>query len=126
MQIRSLDHLVLTVKSLDLTLAFYKTLGMEELTFANNRKALAFACQKINLHEDGNEFEPKAQIPMPGSADLCFIVDTPLEKVIKELDENGIEIIEGPVSRTGAVSPIKSIYVRDPDQNLIELSNPVL
>ncbi len=124
MQIRHLDHLVLTVKSLDLTLAFYKALGMEEVTFSNNRKALIFGSQKINLHEAGHEFEPKAQTPMPGSADLCFIVDTPLEQVIKELEANGIEIVEGPVDRTGAVSPIRSVYVRDPDQNLIELSNP--
>ena len=124
MQIRNLDHLVLTVKSKDLTLAFYKALGMEEVTFGNNRTALIFGSQKINLHEVGHEFEPKAQTPMPGSADLCFIVDTPLEQVIKELEENGIEIVEGPVDRTGAVSSIRSVYVRDPDQNLIELSNP--
>ena len=123
MQIRNLDHLVLTVQSLDLTLAFYKALGMEEVTFGNNRKALIFGSQKINLHEAGNEFEPKAQTPIPGSADLCFIVDTPLDEVIRELEESGIDIIEGPVDRTGAVSPIRSIYVRDPDRNLIELSN---
>ncbi len=123
MQIRSLDHLVLTVKSLDLTLSFYKALGMEEVTFGNNRKALIFGSQKINLHEVGLEFEPKAQTPTPGSADLCFIVDTPLDEVIKELEQRGIEIIEGSVSRTGAVSALRSVYVRDPDQNLIELSN---
>ena len=123
MQIRNLDHLVLTVQSLDLTLAFYKALGMEEVTFGNNRKALIFGSQKINLHEAGNEFEPKAQTPIPGSADLCFIVDTPLDEVIRELEESGIDIIEGPVERRGAVSPIRSIYVRDPDRNLIELSN---
>ncbi|AOY84130.1 VOC family protein [Moorena producens JHB] len=124
MHIRSLDHLVLTVKSLDLTLAFYKALGMEEVTFGNNRKALIFGSQKINLHEAGQEFEPKAQRPTPGSADLCFIVDTPLDEVIKELEQSGIEIIEGSVYRTGAVSALRSVYVRDPDQNLIELSNP--
>ncbi|NEO71594.1 VOC family protein [Moorena sp. SIO3H5] len=124
MHIRSLDHLVLTVKSLDLTLAFYKALGMEEVTFGNNRKALIFGSQKINLHEAGQEFEPKAQTPTPGSADLCFIVDTPLDEVIKELEQSGIEIIEGSVYRTGAVSALRSVYVRDPDQNLIELSNP--
>ncbi len=124
MQIRNLDHLVLTVKSLDLTLAFYKALGMEEVTFGNNRKALIFGSQKINLHEAGHEFEPKAQTPIPGSADLCFIVDTPLDEVMIELEESGIDIIEGPVDRTGAVSQIRSVYVRDPDRNLIELSNP--
>ncbi|NES02831.1 MAG: VOC family protein [Okeania sp. SIO2F4] len=123
MHICRLDHLVLTVKSLDLTLAFYKALGMEEVTFGNNRKALIFGSQKINLHEVGQEFEPKAQTPTPGSADLCFIVDTPLDEVIKELEQNGIEIIEGCVYRTGAVSALRSVYVRDPDQNLIELSN---
>ena len=124
MQIRNLDHLVLTVKSLELTLAFYKSLGMKEVTFGKNRKALIFGSQKINLHQAGHEFEPKAQTPMPGSADLCFIVDTPLDEVIRELEESGIDIVEGPVDRTGAVSPIRSVYIRDPDRNLIELSNP--
>ena len=124
MQIRNLDHLVLTVKSLELTLAFYKALGMKEVTFGKNRKALIFGSQKINLHQAGHEFEPKAQTPMPGSADLCFIVDTPLDEVIRELEESGIDIVEGPVARTGAVSPIRSVYIRDPDRNLIELSNP--
>ena len=95
---------------------------MEEINF-NGRKALKFGSQKINLHQAGQEFEPKAQTPMPGSADLCFIVDTPLDKVIQELQENNITIIEGPVKRTGAISALSSVYIRDPDNNLIELSN---
>ncbi len=123
MKIRNLDHLVLTVKSIDHALVFYKSLGMKEITFGNNRKALAFGSQKINLHEAGKEFEPKAKIPTPGSADLCFIVETPLEDVIKELKKNNIKIIEGPIDRTGAKFKLRSVYVRDPDDNLIELSN---
>ncbi len=123
MQIRNLDHLVLTVKDLSLTIVFYKALGMEEVDF-KGRKALKFGNQKINLHEAGHEFEPKAETPVPGSADLCFIVDTPLDDVVTELNASGIDIIEGPVDRTGAVSSIRSVYVRDPDKNLIELSNP--
>ena len=123
MQIRNLDHLVLTVQDLSLTIAFYKALGMKEVDF-KGRKALRFGNQKINLHEVGHEFEPKAKTPMPGSADLCFIVETHLDDVIAELNANGIDIVEGPVERTGAVTPIRSVYIRDPDQNLIELSNP--
>lgn len=125
MKVKSLDHLVLTVKDLSLTIEFYKALGMEEVDF-NGRKALKFGDQKINLHEAGKEFEPKAETPTPGSADLCFIVETPLEEVMEELAANGIDIVEGPVDRTGAAYPIRSVYVRDPDQNLIELSNPIL
>ena len=122
MRINNLDHLVLTVQSLDKTIAFYKILGMEEINF-KGRKALTFGSQKINLHQLGQEFEPKAQTPTPGSADLCFIVDTPLDEVIQELQNHGIKIIEGPVERTGAVSALTSLYIRDPDNNLIELSN---
>jgi len=124
MKIEKLDHLVLTVKDIEATCDFYNTaLGMELITFSENRKALAFGSQKINLHEAGKEFEPKAHRPTPGSADLCFITNTKLEDVIQRLQECGVEIIEGPVKRTGAVGQIVSVYFRDPDLNLIEVSN---
>ncbi|WP_313290487.1 VOC family protein [Stutzerimonas nitrititolerans] len=126
MQISHLDHLVLTVADLDVTTDFYsRVLGMQAVTFGEGRKALAFGGQKINLHQAGREFEPKAERPMPGSADLCFIVATPLEKVIAHLERQGVAILEGPVRRTGATGPIRSVYLRDPDLNLIELSNPL-
>ncbi|GMK40444.1 virulence protein [Paenibacillus sp. CCS19] len=121
--IKNLDHLVLTVESIEKTIRFYTTvLGMKEETFGNGRKALLFGNQKINLHEAGNEFEPKARSPLPGSADLCFITELSMEDVIKRLRNEGIIIEEGPVNRTGALGPIVSVYVRDPDDNLIELS----
>ena len=124
MNIDHLDHLVLTVKAIAATCEFYsKVLGMEIITFGENRKALRFGQQKINLHENGKEFEPKAQRPTPGSADLCFVTDTPLKDVIEHLQRSGIEIVEGPVPRTGAMGPILSVYIRDPDMNLIEVSN---
>lgn len=120
----ALDHLVLTVHDLRATIGFYtRALGMQEVTFGAGRKALAFGAQKINLHEAGREFEPKAQHPTPGSADLCFITDTPIEEYNKHLAALGIAVIEGPAARTGAVGPLWSIYVRDPDQNLIEIAN---
>jgi len=123
MKINRLDHLVLTVANLQATCDFYEqVLGMQVITF-NGRKALAFGNQKINLHENGKEFEPKAQHPTPGSADLCFITDTPVEEVYRELQEKQIPIIEGIVDRTGATGKIRSIYFRDPDQNLVEVSN---
>ena len=100
-------------------------LGMETLTFGEDRKALAFGAQKINLHEHGKEFEPKAHRPTPGSADLCFITTTPLADVMEHLHRGEVEIIEGPVKRTGAVGEILSVYFRDPDRNLIEVSNYV-
>jgi catechol 2,3-dioxygenase-like lactoylglutathione lyase family enzyme len=119
-----LDHLVLTVRDLEETCRFYtEVLGMEVVTFGGGRKALQFGRQKINLHEAGREFEPKAQRPVPGSADLCFIANQPLEDVIRHVRSCGVEIIEGPVKRTGAVGAIQSIYMRDPDGNLIEVSN---
>lgn len=124
MHIDSLDHLVLTVTNIETTLGFYaKTLGMEVVTFGNGRKALSFGSQKINLHEHDNEFDPKAGQPAPGSADLCFITSMPLSEVIKHLCSCGVTVIEGPVQRTGATGPILSIYIRDPDMNLIEVSN---
>ncbi len=126
MHIDHLDHLVLTVADLDVTVDFYtRVLGMQAVTFGEGRKALSFGVQKINLHQAGKEFEPKAERPMPGSADLCFIVATPLEEVIAHLETQGVTILEGPVRRTGATQPIRSVYVRDPDFNLIELSNPL-
>ncbi|MCX5322858.1 VOC family protein [Streptomyces sp. NBC_00120] len=124
MRIDRLDHLVLTVHDLDATVAFYtKILGMEAVTFRGGRRALAFGHSKINLHEAGHEFEPKAARPTPGSADLCLIVDEPVERIVAELASHGVPLEEGPVERTGATGPIRSVYVRDPDDNLIELSN---
>lgn len=126
MQIDHLDHLVLTVADLNATVDFYtRVLGMQAVTFGEGRQALAFGNQKINLHQAGREFEPKAERPTPGSADLCFIVATPLDEVVAQLQAHGVTPIEGPVKRTGATGPIRSVYVRDPDQNLIELANPL-
>jgi catechol 2,3-dioxygenase-like lactoylglutathione lyase family enzyme len=124
MHIDRLDHLVLTVANIQATCAFYsRVLGMEVVTFGNRRKALTFGVQKINLHERGNEFEPKAACPTPGSADICFITSTPIHEVVKHLKECNIPILDGPVVRTGATGPISSVYFRDPDSNLIEVSN---
>ncbi len=126
MQVDHLDHLVLTVSSIETTVAFYtRVLGMQVVTFGEGRNALSFGQQKINLHQVEREFEPKAARPTAGSADLCFIVATPLDDVITHLEEQGVAIIEGPVRRTGATGPIRSVYLRDPDLNLIELSNPL-
>jgi catechol 2,3-dioxygenase-like lactoylglutathione lyase family enzyme len=124
MKLDRLDHLVLTVADLDRTCAFYtRVLGMQVVVFGNGRKALTFGKQKINLHLAGHEFEPKAARPVPGSSDLCFIATVPLSEAIAHLDECGVAIEEGPVDRTGALGPIQSVYIRDPDQNLIEISN---
>jgi catechol 2,3-dioxygenase-like lactoylglutathione lyase family enzyme len=126
MIIDSLDHLVLTVKDIDTTAAFYsKALGMDIITFGGGRKALSFGVQKINLHQYQHELEPKAQQPTPGSADLCFITSVPLSEVVNHLSSCNIAVIEGPVQRTGATGPILSVYFRDPDMNLIEISNRV-
>ena len=123
MQIERLDHFVLTVQDLQKTLAFYvDVLGMQAITFGQGRHALQYGQQKINLHIKGQEFEPKAPQVMCGSADLCFITSTPLEQVEQELKQAGLDILEGPVQRTGAIGPITSLYVRDPDGNLIEIS----
>jgi len=124
MKISHLDHLVLTVADIETTCKFYQSaLNFEVIHFGENRKALQFGTQKINLHLAGKEFEPKAFRPTAGSADLCFIAETPLNEVIAHLQAQQIEIIEGPVQRTGAMGKILSIYFRDPDQNLIEISN---
>lgn len=123
-RIDSLDHLVLTVKDISRTCSFYRqVLGMQEISFGGDRKALKFGNHKINAHEYGKEIEPKAEQPMPGSADLCFITPTPIEDVEKHIRTCGINIVEGPVRRAGAKGSILSIYLRDPDGNLIELSN---
>ena len=120
-----LDHLVLTVADIDATVAFYTSaLGMELVTFGG-RKALRFGEQKINLHQAGKEFEPKAEHPTPGSGDLCLITKAPLEDVISHLKATRCTIELGPVERAGAVGEMRSIYIRDPDFNLIEISNYV-
>ena len=122
--IANIDHIVLTVKSIKDSCDFYSAvLGMEVITFGRDRKALRFGNQKINLHQAGQEFEPKALRPTPGSADLCFIAAKPLQAVINHLVDCNVEIIDGPVARTGAIGPIESVYFRDPDGNLIEVSN---
>lgn len=124
MKINRMDHLVLTVQDIAATCDFYnKVLGMEIVTFKQGRKALSFGQQKLNLHQVGHEFEPKAQKPTPGAIDLCLITEEPLAEVQKHVEAAGVTIIEGPVERTGAMGPILSIYFRDPDQNLIEVSN---
>jgi catechol 2,3-dioxygenase-like lactoylglutathione lyase family enzyme len=124
MKISHLDHLVLTVADIATRCQFYQSaLNFEVITFAENRKALRFGTQKINLHEAGKEFEPKALHPTAGSADLCFIAETPIDEVMAHLHVQNISIVEGPLERTGATGKILSIYLRDPDQNLIEISN---
>lgn len=123
MQIERIDHLVLTVRDIAATCEFYsKALGMTVVTFGAGRKALAFGQQKFNLHAAGREFEPKAHRPTPGSADLCLITAERLDAVITHLQASGVHIEEGPVQRTGALGPIRSVYFRDPDLNLIEVS----
>ncbi|MDH6254034.1 catechol 2,3-dioxygenase-like lactoylglutathione lyase family enzyme [Chryseobacterium sp. H1D6B] len=127
MEIDHLDHLVLTVADIEKTVQFYTTiLGFQVVTFGNSRKALTFGNQKINLHQKGHEFEPKAEYPTSGSADLCFISKTDIHEVLEELKLKNVEIIEGIVDRTGATGKIKSIYFRDPDMNLIEISNYII
>jgi len=119
-----LDHLVLTVASIEATVEFYtRVLGMGVVTFGAGRTALTFGTSKINLHETGKEFEPRASHPTPGSADICLIVDDSIADVIAQLAVAGVPVEAGPVERTGATGPIVSCYLRDPDHNLIELSN---
>ncbi|EAO7922621.1 VOC family protein [Salmonella enterica subsp. enterica serovar 4,[5],12:b:-] len=126
MIIDRVDHLVLTVSDISTTIRFYEeVLGFSAVTFKQNRKALIFGAQKINLHQQEMEFEPKASRPTPGSADLCFITSTPINDVVSEILQAGISIVEGPVERTGATGEIMSIYIRDPDGNLIEISQYV-
>jgi len=124
MKVSRLDHIVLIVKSLQATTDFYtRVLGMKRIRFGEGRMALTFGQQKINLHQLGKEFEPKAHAPTSGSADLCFITETPLDEARAHIESQKVEIIEGPVMRTGAIGQIRSIYFRDPDLNLIEVSN---
>ena len=124
MKADGIDHLVLTVKDIDKTVDFYqRVLGMSKIVFGDNRVALAFGNQKINLHQWGNEFEPKAENVQPGSADLCFTLKTSLNDAVDHLMRCGVTIIAGPVSRTGAMGKLVSVYFRDPDGNLIEASN---
>ena len=123
MQLERIDHLVLTVQNIKASRAFYtKILGMKAVAFQGGRQAVVFGNQKINFHESGKEFEPKALHPTPGSADLCFIARDPLAKIMRHLDRCGAKIIAGPVERTGAMGPMTSVYIRDPDQNLIEIA----
>src|SRR3954465_10249788 len=121
-----LDHIVLTTRDKEACIRFYaEVLGMKLERFktpTEERLALKFGSQKINLHEWGKEFEPRAHVAVPGSLDLCFIASLPLADVIKTLALAKVPIIEGPVKKTGAVGPIRSVYVRDPDLNLVEIS----
>ena len=127
--VKALDHIVLTVASIPTTVSFYeKHLGMKHEAFSSPkepsvvRHALLFGSQKINLHKSGAEFEPKAQTVQPGSGDLCFVTETPVEQVLEGFKQQGVEVLEGGkvVDRTGAVGALRSVYVRDPDGNLIE------
>ena len=121
--IHHLDHLVLTTIDAEACIDFYTgVLGMRLETFGQGRQALRFGMQKINIHRRGQELEPKAHLPVPGALDLCFIADRPLAQVIEQLQRCNWPIIEGPVERTGATQKIRSVYVRDPDLNLIEIS----
>ena len=126
MTLEKLDHLVLPVSNIDAIATFYTTyLGMEKRIFGDNRVALHFGDQKINLHPAGWDYEPKARVSIAGSADLCFIVSERVESLHTKLVHSEVEVIEGPVERTGATGRLRSIYIRDPDGNLIELSNRV-
>lgn len=124
MEVDHLDHLVLTVKDIPTSVEFYETvMGMQQMSFDEGRFALTFGNQKINLHQRGQGIEAKAAQVQTGSADLCFIIKTPVKDAIKHLQSQGVEIIEGPVRRTGALGKLTSTYFRDPDGNLIEVSN---
>jgi catechol 2,3-dioxygenase-like lactoylglutathione lyase family enzyme len=121
-----LDHLVLTTSREAACIDFYtRVLGMSLETYGSGRRALRFGDQKINLHVQGAEFEPKAHLPVPGALDLCFMASVPLNEVIERLGREQWPIVEGPVIRTGATQKLRSVYVRDPDLNLIEISEPV-
>jgi catechol 2,3-dioxygenase-like lactoylglutathione lyase family enzyme len=119
-----IDHMVLTVADIDATCDFYaRVLGMEKVVFAGGRVALSFGRQKINLHPAKNPYSPRAKTALPGTGDLCLIAKTPIAKVIEHLKAEGIDILQGPVPKSGATGPITSVYFRDPDDNLIEVSN---
>jgi len=124
MKIDRIDHFVITVKDPDITCDFYsRVLGMEPVAFAGRRRGLAFGSQKINLHPAGKEYEPKARTALPGTADFCLITSVPLGEVIAHLGACGVTIELGPVPKTGATGPIRSVYFRDPDGNLVEVSH---
>jgi catechol 2,3-dioxygenase-like lactoylglutathione lyase family enzyme len=124
MRIDRIDHIVITAFDVERTLDFYsRVMGMEPITFAGGRRGLSFGRQKINLHQSGREFEPKALKPTPGSVDLCFVTETPLADVVAHLKSHGVVVAQGPVEKTGALGPMMSVYFRDPDGNLIEVSN---
>jgi catechol 2,3-dioxygenase-like lactoylglutathione lyase family enzyme len=125
MRIRALDHLVLTVADPEATVAFYERLGMRREVFGDGRLALRFGEQKINLHRAGAEFEPHAAAPVRGSADFCLLIDGPLADIERELEATGIPVELGPIERTGATTKLRSVYLRDPDGNLVELSEPL-
>jgi catechol 2,3-dioxygenase-like lactoylglutathione lyase family enzyme len=120
----SIDHLVLTVKDIGKTVSFYtEVLGMEARTFGDGRTALHFGSQKLNLHPSDRVLDPRVKHATPGSADICFLVDRPVEEWMQHLSQHGVPVILGPVDRTGAHGQLRSIYVYDPDENLVELSN---
>ncbi len=126
MEVTKIDHLVLTVQDIEETKEFYqRVLGMEPVIFGGGRVALKFGNQKLNLHESGNEFEPKATCAVPGSVDLCFVTPMALGDAMSHVESCGVEIIQGPVSRTGACELLLSFYFRDPNGNLIEVANEV-
>ena len=123
MDLQRIDHVVFTVPDIEVTCSFYhNVLGMEVITADDGRKALRFGECKINLHQRGNEFEPKAMHPAPGTQDICLITNMSLSSVLTRLERAGVEVLEGPVPRSGALGPIESIYIRDPDGNLIEIA----
>ncbi len=124
LRVRALDHLVLTVADIEATVAFYEALGMTRVRFGEGRVALAFGGQKINLHPAGAEIAPHAAHPRPGSADLCFLVEGDVADLSAHLSAAGLAVELGPVPRTGAQGPLTSVYLRDPDGNLVELSVP--
>lgn len=126
MELDAIDHVVLTVRDIPASVAFYtRVLGMREVVFGEGRHALAFGCCKLNLHQAGREFEPKAAHPAPGAVDLCLLARTSIADIARHLAAHGVAIEQGPIERTGALGPLLSVYVRDPDGNLIELSNPL-
>src|ERR1700712_834983 len=124
MRVASLDHLVLTVASIPAAVEFYERLGMRAETFGDGRHPLRFGSPKINLHEAGAQFAPDAEPAVPGSGDLCFLLDGPLDEAARVLREAGVAIELGPIAREGAAGALESLYVRDPDGNLVELSRP--
>lgn len=124
MRVTSIDHVVLTVKDIGKTVSFYtEVLGMEARTFADGRTALHFGAQKLNLHPSSRVLDPNVKHATPGSADICFLVDQPVEEWMQHLARHGVRVILGPVQRTGARGQLRSIYLYDPDENLVELAN---